>query len=493
MAASTLTDAGAGVDTPGQVLAAVRWETAAAHRAEARTLRLAVDWAAMHSVDSIHEAATLWAPRLGFEEDAVPVAGPGAPLVAEFCVAEFAAALGMPTEHGRLFLGEALELRYRLPRVWRRVAGGDLPAWRARRIARETICLSAEAAAHVDRHVGPVAHKIGPVQTERLVEEAIARFMPETAEETRQRAADGRHFTVDHEQVSFAGTSLPARRAGPGRCAGPGRRQSARTPTQLKDLGATESLDVRRSVAAGELARRQLALDLTTDHADPADSPVVEEGALAPVSKPRNQPRRPVTLYLHLHQSAIEGTGGVGRVENTRSLVTADQIRTWCGHPDAQVTVKPVIDLADHVHVDAYEVPDRIAEPVALRDVTCVFPWCSRPARRLRPGPARLRLRPRRPPHPGRGRPARATSRPCADDIIDSRPTAAGPTPSSSPAATCGRPRTATSTSATTPAPSTSPATDDHPPHHPTSSHPAPHPARQLPRAGASARPVSPT
>ncbi|HEU5454712.1 MAG TPA: HNH endonuclease signature motif containing protein, partial [Nocardioides sp.] len=91
------------------------------------------------------------------------------------------------------------------------------------------------------------------------------------------------------------------------------------------------------------------------------------------------------TLFLHLHQSALEGAGGVGRVENTRSPVTVEQIRTWCGHPEAQVTVKPVIDLADHVHVGAYEVPDRIAEQVALRDVTCVFPWCSRPARRLSP------------------------------------------------------------------------------------------------------------
>ena len=72
-------------------------------------------------------------------------------------------------------------------------------------------------------------------------------------------------------------------------------------------------------------------------------------------------------------------------MENTRSPVTAEQIRAWCGHPDAQITVKPVLDLADHVHVEAYEVPDRIAEAVALRDVTCVFPWCTRPARRLPP------------------------------------------------------------------------------------------------------------
>ncbi len=72
-------------------------------------------------------------------------------------------------------------------------------------------------------------------------------------------------------------------------------------------------------------------------------------------------------------------------MENTRSPVTAETIRDWVGRPDLQVTVKPVIDLAEHVSVEAYEVPDRIAEPVALRDVSCVFPWCTRPARKLRP------------------------------------------------------------------------------------------------------------
>jgi hypothetical protein len=362
------------VETPAELLGAVRASRVAENLEAARQLQLAVHWAAMHSVDSIHDAATLWAPRLGFEEDAVPVAGPGAPLVAEFCVAEFAAAIGMPTEVGRLFLGEALELRYRLPRVWRRITTGDLPAWRGRRIARETICLSAEAAGYVDRHLGPVAHKIGPVQTQRLVEEAIARFMPETAEEARRRAADGRHFTIDHDQVSFAGTSLvhgeldladalDLDAAVTGRAA------------HLKDLGCEESLDVRRAMAVGELARRQPALELDTT--DPAE--------LEPSSR-RMAPARPVVLYLHLNESALEGANNpVGRVENTRSPVTVDQIRSWCGHPDARVTVKPVIDLADHVHVEAYEVPDRIAEAVALRDHTCVFPWCTRPARRGHP------------------------------------------------------------------------------------------------------------
>jgi len=383
MEATPVTASEGDLDYPAGVLAAVRVETAAAHRAEARKLQLAVDWAAMHSVDSIHDAATLWAPRLGFEEDAVPVAGPGAPLVAEFSVAEFAAAAGLPTEVGRLFLGEALELRYRLPRVWKRAVAGELPAWRARRIARETICLSAEAAAYVDRHVGPVAHRIGPAQTERLVAEAIARHMPETAEETRRAAADGRHFDVDHHQVSFAGTSLIHGEVDLADALDLDAAVAVKAD-ELKDLGCTESLDVRRSMAIGELARRQLALDLTTESTPDGQ-------------QPSRQPRRPgagrkVVLYLHLHQSAIQGAGGaagecgrVGRVENTRSLVTVEQIRDWCGHPDAHVVVRPVIDLAEHVHVEAYEVPDRIAEPVALRDHACVFPWCTRPARRLAP------------------------------------------------------------------------------------------------------------
>ena len=219
----------------------------------------------MHSTDSIADAA--WAEDFG--DMALPIAGPGAPLVAEFCIPEFAAAVGLPTDVGRALLGEALELRYRLPRLWQRVVAGDLAAWRARRVARATVDLSPEAAAYVDRHVAHVAHKIRPSTVDRLVEEAIGRFMPDTAEEIARSAADRRHFTIDHRQVSFAGTSqvygeldladaldLDAAIRG---IAG-----------QLADLGCGESLDVRRSMAAGELARRQLALNLTTDE------PVVE-------------------------------------------------------------------------------------------------------------------------------------------------------------------------------------------------------------------------
>ena len=125
-------------DTAAGVLAQARADRAAADAAEARLLSHACAWADLHPAESIAEAVR-------FGDTPVPVAGPGAPLVAEFAVAEFAAAVGLPTETGKAYLGEALELRHRLPHTWARVRAGDLPAWRARRIARATITLSAAA------------------------------------------------------------------------------------------------------------------------------------------------------------------------------------------------------------------------------------------------------------------------------------------------------------------------------------------------------------
>src|SRR4029453_16147665 len=80
-------------------------------------------------------------------------------------------------------------------------------AWRARRIARQTIILSVEAAAHVDKHVSHVAHQVRPAQGGRRVEEAIGRFMPEEPARRRRQAADGRSFTIDTNQPSLRGTS----------------------------------------------------------------------------------------------------------------------------------------------------------------------------------------------------------------------------------------------------------------------------------------------
>ena len=247
---------------------------------------------------------------------------------------------------------------------------GELQVWRARRIARATMLLSQRAAEWVDRQVAPFAAKIGPAQTDRLVAAATARFDPELAERERRAAADRRRFEVDHQQVSFAGTSRVYGELDLADALDLDAAVSAGAD-QLARLGSDESLDVRRALAVGDLARRQLALEFPTEDADPQPAP-------------RRRAARHVVVYVHLSESAVGGVDPVARVENAGGvrLVTAEQVREWCGHPDARVVVKPVIDLTEHLSVDAYEVPDRLAERSVLRSPTCVFPWCSRPARR---------------------------------------------------------------------------------------------------------------
>ena len=94
-------------------------------------------------------------------------------------------------------------------------------------------------------------------------------------------------------------------------------------------------------------------------------------------------------LYVHLSDAAVipgaSLAGEFGRVENTRGPVHAEQIRQWCGNPDAEITVQPVLDLNEHIDVEAYEIRGRLREQTVLTHPTCVFPWCTRPARALQP------------------------------------------------------------------------------------------------------------
>ena len=251
----------------------------------------------------------------------------------------------------------------------------------------------------MDAQVAPFAHRIGIAALERLVAEAIARFMPDQAARRRRKAADGRHFTIEHQQVSFDGTSqihgeldladaldLDAALA-----------QGAET---LKALGSTESLDVRRSIAAGQIARNQLALDLT-DRAPEAE----HRWSSSERTTDADDSRRPSPVRWCCTCTSPRPPSpaplGPATVWSWRGWRTSarwsppTRSSTWCANPDAQVIVKPVIDLNEHIHVEGYEVPDRLREQTILRDHTCVFPWCTRIG-------AEGRCRPRHPLRRGR-------------------------------------------------------------------------------------------
>ena len=126
---------------------------------------------------------------------------------------------------------------------------------------------------------------------DRLVEEAIVRFMPDEARRRREAAADGRHVHVHTHQVSFEGTVWVQAEVDLADALDLDTALSAGA-ARLADLGSVASLDVRRSEALGEMARRQLTLDLdtTTETATP------------------HRPGAEVVLHVHLSEDAITGT-----------------------------------------------------------------------------------------------------------------------------------------------------------------------------------------
>ena len=135
-------------------------------------------------------------------------------------------------------------------------------------------------------------------------------------------------------------------------------------------LGDEDSLDVRRAKALGEIAREDLILDLQV--ADPRTGEIT-----------RTIPGRKTELILHL--SATDQT--VGRFGNTRTPISVEQIKEWLSLANTTIIVRPVIDLAGDQAVDSYEIPDRIARQVKLRDHHCVFPLLHETGRVLRPRP----------------------------------------------------------------------------------------------------------
>ncbi len=319
-------------------------------------------WASDHIVSGPEGAATI---TEGYLDTGIPIAGDGAPLVSEFALMELVAVLGRTPDGGKAYVGRVIECAWRLPNVYDAVVAGRLAPWRAERIADLTRILSGEAAGFVDRQLWN-ASGVGWAQLERLVAEAVLRFDPDKAEADRQKAADARHFDIsevdEHGLVHLDGLMDAAD--------GHDLDQAvARRAEVLGRLGDDSSLDVRRSKAAAELARHDLALDLLVP--DPATGEVVA-----------TVPGRKVVLNVHVTDTTLAGRNPVGRWDEGRCPVTTAQIREWLRSKSTTIIVRPVIDLADHVPVGSYEIPDRHNTRVALRDHTCRFPHCTRPATR---------------------------------------------------------------------------------------------------------------
>jgi hypothetical protein len=372
------------------------------------------------------------------------IAGEGTPSVAEYAVEELGAALGVPYRTALQLVADALELCYRLPRLWALVQAGSLQAWKGRQVAQLTMDVSPVAAGFVDRHLAFEAAKNrvpGLGRLRALVHEALLQHDPEVAAAREEAALARRGVWFDHRdstattQLSATLDTLDALDLD---------NTLSDLADQLRQLGDTDPLDVRRAHALGALAHPQHLLDLTggpDQAAGPADGRdagdggdagegdnagdggVVDTTGAGSSERPVLRLRNKTTAHLYLHVSLADLIAGqvgtlpdnppgtddsqAGQDEEPRTATgwveklgpaTLDLIRDWLTRADS-IQLRAVLHAAEPgaggdpdagddgagggpwPAVDQHDPPEWMREIVTLRDGHCVFPGCTVDAR----------------------------------------------------------------------------------------------------------------
>jgi hypothetical protein len=293
--------------------------------------------------------------------------------VAEFAPLDLAAVLDIPLVAARHLIADALELAHRLPRLWDLARTSGIPVWRARQIAQLTGDLTLEAVTFADRLIAATPTRINQVRAERLVHEARLYFDPDRAHAEEEEALSKRGVRLRRQtgpattEVSMTLASSDAQLFDA---------TLTRVAADLRALGGTEPLDVRRAKAVGIIADPQQALALMSGR------------EAAPTGDAR---RGSANLFVHftaedlaadLHRRA-SGHTGAATVERLGALTTT-LLGDWLARyaqTGTTITLRPIIDLSDDTSVGQHDPPEAMRELVIQRDATCVFPGCHRDSR----------------------------------------------------------------------------------------------------------------
>ena len=385
--------------------------------AECRMLQLACAWADAHYLDS---AGREYQPLI---QRACAWGGAGTPEVSEYCAAELGALQGTGMVAARGLIADALDLRYRLPRLWDRVLTGGVRAWQARRIAEQTRPLSWEACADVDHALSDVVGMMPWPRFAKILTATILEADPALAAERVERARVSQDvFSFD----SADGLKTIVAKAAAGDVI-----WFLATINRIAEIlaarGDIDPIGVRRARAVGILAQPAEALRLLLEHrhgdtgnrddptkpADPDGSASQEEPA--GVSEPNStsesaashdlawayeldeelevepddhrslsmvvppdfdaaaaRPR--VVLHFHLSQAALGAGHPVVRPEDGGPL-TLDELVEFLGRSQCQIRIQPLLDPTEVAPVDGYEVPQRLRAAVRAKQIADVFPY----------------------------------------------------------------------------------------------------------------------
>jgi hypothetical protein len=139
--------------------------------------------------------------------------------------------------------------------------------------------------------------------------------------------------------------------------------------TDLATAGSTESLDVRRAKAVGEIARGHLTLDLSPD--------------TDPVEATQQAARKPRQTILTIHLTDQTPATGVVDCPELGTHLSLDQVADWVRElaPEHhQITLQPVIDLNDPIENSGYTPSPRLQRQIRTGEPVCAFPYCTRPS-----------------------------------------------------------------------------------------------------------------
>jgi hypothetical protein len=343
--------------TPRELLARIREQRAVLEAAEAELARLALEWADAH-------------PDLDEPVETDPESDWfGLPNVRWDAAAPFAAANHMSSTAGRAMLRDLLLTRHRLPGLHARTVSGEVPVWRARRIATALLGQPPDVCTYLDQRVAHRAETVGPITLDRIIDEAKLRLHAEERELEQLEALDARFVRVYDGSINHTGIADLEARADWADLAAFDEAVAAVAAALGRD-GCPESLDARRSIALGILADPERALALLA-------------------GTPQPSPKRRIVLTYDLTSAALLGIDPVGFDLDGRPRL--DQlVRQWCGRDDVRLTIQPLLRVGgcagDQEHqghpVEDYRPSAHDELEVQLRDRTCVHPYCTRPARR---------------------------------------------------------------------------------------------------------------
>jgi Domain of unknown function (DUF222) len=396
--------------------------------AEIRRLQIAAHWADLHPGDAITQS------RIPGTEHPIRLGGDGTPTIADFCPAELGCVLRISDGSAAKLIGDALDLRHRLPKIWTAALAGQAPAYQARHIAAATRHLTKDQAGFVDARLAPSLGALSWNRLHTLVEAAIYEADPAGADQRATQAAQERFVRLGRS--SEHGLKMIIARATAGDAI-----WFKATIDRIADIltrqGDDDPVEIRRSKAIGILAQPAQALQLLCQHQnDDSDGPeeppdLAEEPDLAeqsdlaeepaqddhdgddvacpedadmagntgladndcPISDPQTAPPAP-PVAAHQAVTVSPGPGTAACRGVCPSQRRSPQRRHRCG--PGRTGRSGAIEPATHdprrplqhqcetdISVDSYEIPASLREQILLRNPADVFPYAAAVSRSI--------------------------------------------------------------------------------------------------------------